>query len=92
MAAFAISAVLPAVRPAAPRASAAKPQGAFAMLRCESGAKCTSSRSSMGHSVALARSTRVPRGGAVIRHALVVRAGPQPETEEEGSALDFPEV
>jgi hypothetical protein len=62
-------------------------QPAAIKLRRESGASCSSS-----YFVALEiRRTACPRHVMPLG-ALSIVQGPQPDTEEEGSALDFPEV
>ena len=62
-------------------------QPAAIKLRRESGASCSSS-----YFVALEiRQTACPRHVMPLG-ALSIVQGPQPDTEEEGSALDFPEV
>ena len=58
-------------------------------LRCESGSLCSSSR----HVAPRALTHSVTSGARRSRcSSMLVTAGPQPDTEEEGSALDFPEV
>ena len=56
--------------------------------RCESGAACSSSRR---FAPRLLRVSADKQRSRPRSHTLIV-GGPQPDTEEEGSALDFPEV
>lgn len=56
-------------------------------LRCQSGHLCSSSSRRSPRSLAAQAA-----GAHRPRRSPLVTAGPQPDTEEEGSALDFPEV
>ena len=85
-----LSTVLTGIQPFAARAGRRQPRfsPAATRLRCESGAACSSSRRFAPHLLRVSAEKQCNRP----RSNTLIVGGPQPDTEEEGSALDFPEV
>ena len=84
-----LSTVLTGIQPFAARAGRRQPRfsPAATRLRCESGAACSSSRRFAPHLLRVSAEKQCNRP----RSNTLIVGGPQPDTEEEGSALDFPE-